>query len=159
MPDDIAAWADGLRRAYFPPDRNRLRAHVTLFHALPPSSEAEVRRLLGELTRDAPPPARITGLMKLGRGTAIRIESAAMAAIHATIAERMRGMLTSQDMQPARLHVTIQNKVSADDARALYAALAPTITSREFRFHGLGFYAYDAGDWAPLREFVFRGQP
>ena len=158
MPGDIAAWAEGLRRAHFPPERNRLRAHVTLFHALPPSAEGEVRRLLGELTAAPPPPARIAGLMKLGRGTAIRIESAAMAAMHREIMERMRGLLTSQDQQPARLHVTIQNKVTTEEAKALYATLAPAIMPREFRFRGIGLYGYDAGDWVPLRDFAFRGQ-
>ncbi|RZL99804.1 MAG: 2'-5' RNA ligase family protein, partial [Sphingomonas sp.] len=31
------AWADGLRRAHFPPDRNIVPAHLTLFHHLAPS--------------------------------------------------------------------------------------------------------------------------
>jgi hypothetical protein len=157
MPSDIAAWANGLRQAHFPPERNRLRAHVTLFHALPPSAEGEVRRLLGSLTAAPPPRARILGLMKLGRGTAIRIESAAMSALHREIAERMRGLLTSQDQQPPRLHVTIQNKVTVDEAKALYATLAPTIGPRDFRFRGIGLYGYDAGDWVPVRDFPFRG--
>jgi hypothetical protein len=157
MPHDVAAWADGLRRAHFPPERNRLRAHVTLFHALPPSAEGEVRRLLGEITSAPPPSARIAGVMKLGGGTALRIDSEAMVAIHREIAERMRGLLTSQDMQPARLHVTIQNKVSSEAARALYEALAPTIVPRDFRFRGIGLYGYDGGDWLALRDFPFRG--
>ena len=46
LPDDVLAWADGLRRAHFPPERNWLVAHVTLFHALPPSVHDELVRLL-----------------------------------------------------------------------------------------------------------------
>lgn len=159
MPHDIAAWTNGLRREHFPPERNRLRAHVTLFHALPPSAEGEVRRLLAELTSAAPPHARVSGVMKLGSGTALRIDSQAMLAIHREIAERMHGMLTSQDMQQPRLHVTIQNKVSAEAARALYAAIEPTFVPRDLRFRGIGLHAYDGGDWAALRDFPFRGQP
>ena len=30
------AWLDRQRRAYFPPERNQLSAHLTMFHALPP---------------------------------------------------------------------------------------------------------------------------
>ena len=41
LPADVMAWADGLRRAHFPPERNQVRAHVTLFHALPPWLEGE----------------------------------------------------------------------------------------------------------------------
>ena len=41
LPADVMAWADGLRRAHFPPERNQVRAHVTLFHALPPAGIAD----------------------------------------------------------------------------------------------------------------------
>ena len=37
LPRDVFAWVDALRRAHYPPERNRLGAHVTLFHALPAS--------------------------------------------------------------------------------------------------------------------------
>ena len=33
------AWLDAQRRAHFPPERNQLAAHLTMFHALPPSLE------------------------------------------------------------------------------------------------------------------------
>ena len=35
LPPDLHRWATELRRAHFPPERNLLEAHVTLFHALP----------------------------------------------------------------------------------------------------------------------------
>lgn len=34
---------DALRRAYFPPERNVIPAHLTLFHALPGDQEAAIR--------------------------------------------------------------------------------------------------------------------
>ena len=34
-------WFDAQRAAYFPPERNVLAAHCTLFHHLPPSSAAD----------------------------------------------------------------------------------------------------------------------
>ena len=40
------AWLDSLRRRHFPPERNQLPAHLTMFHALPPSAEGEVRARL-----------------------------------------------------------------------------------------------------------------
>jgi hypothetical protein len=45
------AWLDRLRRAHFPPDRNQLPAHLTLFHHLPPSLLAEIDSRLGLETR------------------------------------------------------------------------------------------------------------
>ncbi len=40
------AWLEGLRRAHYPADRNQVPAHLTLFHALPPSALDEARRQL-----------------------------------------------------------------------------------------------------------------
>lgn len=157
LPSDVLGWADALRRAHYPPDRNRLRAHVTLFHALPPSVEEELVELLGSLARTAPPPARIGGLMKLGTGTALSIESPEMVALHDRIADRMHGLLTQQDAQPLRLHVTIQNKVTAQAARGLQADLAPQFQPRTFRFRGFGLYAWEDGLWRPIRLVSFRG--
>ncbi|MEO6093719.1 MAG: 2'-5' RNA ligase family protein [Novosphingobium sp.] len=157
MPGDVLAWADRLRRAHYPAERNRLRAHVTLFHALPPSAEAELRRLLAELARQPPPLARIEGLMKLGQGTALAVSSPQMVALHASIAERMHGLLTRQDAQPLRLHITIQNKVKPDAARALQGELTPQLRPIDFRFSGFGLYGWDEGLWRTIREFPFRG--
>ena len=57
LPPDIFAWAEGLRRAHFPPERNLVPAHLTLFHALPPSAEDEARRLLARTAREWTPVA------------------------------------------------------------------------------------------------------
>mgnify|MGYP004351873915 CR=1 FL=1 len=35
LPADLHRWATALRTEHFPPERNYLEAHVTLFHALP----------------------------------------------------------------------------------------------------------------------------
>ena len=157
LPPDILAWADGLRRAHYPPERNRLPAHVTLFHALPPSSEEEVRRVLAALAAASPPKARFTGLMKLGGGTALAIDCPELESLHGMIADRLLGLLTRQDARALKLHVTIQNKVSLGAARALQAELAATLRPRTFRFHAFGLYAYEEGLWRPLRTFPFRG--
>lgn len=143
---------------HFPPERNQLSAHVTLFHALPGNVEAEILELLGRITKAAPPPARITGLMKLGGGTALAIESDGIAQCHGMIAERMHGLLTRQDAQPVRLHVTIQNKVGGQAARALQDELRPGFSPVTFRFRGLGLYAYEGGPWRQIRVLPFRGK-
>lgn len=157
LPPDVLAWADGLRRAHFPPERNKLKAHVTLFHALPPSVEPELRALLAELARWAPPPARVAGLMKLGGGTALAIDSPQMAALHGEIQQRLHGAMTRQDAQPLRLHITIQNKVTPQEARILQEALGPVLKPRAFRFAGFDLFAFEDGLWRPIRAFPFRG--
>lgn len=95
--------------------------------------------------------------MKLGGGTAIAISSPEMEAHHAVIAQRFHGLMTGQDAQRVRLHITIQNKVSPDAARALQAQLEPTLERRSFRFTGFGVFHYIEGLWSPVRNISFRG--
>jgi hypothetical protein len=48
------AWFDRLRIAHFPPERNHLAAHLTLFHAIPPmlASVLEAGMAAFEITCD-----------------------------------------------------------------------------------------------------------
>ena len=158
LPPNLHAFADRLRQEHFPRERNFLSAHVTLFHALPPSAEAEARECLARLARDnPPPPARLTGVMSLGRGTALVIECRAMLALRSEIAERFHGMLTSQDQHSPRLHITVQNKVTPGAAKLLLAELDATIQPRDFNFHGLALHAYLGGPWERIATHSFRG--
>lgn len=158
LPDDVLAWADGFRLRHYPPHRNRLKAHVTLFHALPPSAGDAVRRLLGEFAAGvAPPAARIAGVMDLGQGTAFEVDSTGMAEMHADLAERLHGLLQQKDARPLRLHITVQNKVPREDARRLQSQLGQEFSPRSFRFPGFGLYAWDGRLWNFERLFAFRG--
>ena len=158
LPPELQAEADRLRKAHFPPERNQLRAHVTLFHALPRVCQAEIKEELARIAAEtAPPGARLEGVMSLGRGTALKLSSPSLIPIRERIAERFHGMLTAQDRHRPRLHVTIQNKVTPAEAKALQSSLAPTIRPRSFAFRGLGLFVYRGGPWEPVREFVFRG--
>ena len=159
LPGDVFAWADGLRRAHFPPERNWLQAHVTLFHAFAPSLREELRGLLGKIAAEfAPPVARIEGLMDLGKGTAIALRSPATLAIRESIAEHFHGALTAQDAHPPRLHITIQNKVTPQAAKALQCALAEAIPRREFAITGLGLHLYLGPHWEGQGVWPFRGK-
>lgn len=159
LPPDLSAYADRLRKAHFPPERNFLSAHVTLFHAIPPSCEAELRGLLADLTREfAPPPARLLGIRTLGRGTALDIESPALLAVRDLVADRFAGSLTVQDDHRLRLHVTVQNKVAPEEAKALQAELASQVHPRDFTFAGLEMHFYDGGPWEEAGRWKFRGK-
>ncbi|HMO68661.1 MAG TPA: 2'-5' RNA ligase family protein [Novosphingobium sp.] len=159
LPGDVRAWADGLRRAHFPPERNWLVAHVTLFHAFAPSLREELHAVLRRFAaQNARPEAEITGLMNLGRGTALAIRSPGMVAIREAIADHFHGALTAQDSHAIRLHITIQNKVTPEAARALQAELGPRLKPRAFRFTGLGLHLYRNPTWEPVHNFAFTGR-
>ncbi|HSG56174.1 MAG TPA: 2'-5' RNA ligase family protein [Paracoccaceae bacterium] len=159
LPLDLYSWATQLRTDHFPPARNFLKAHVTLFHALPHFVEGELREILGRIAaRTQPVPARLEGVMGLGSGTALRLSSPTMLDLRAEIAERFTGLLTGQDSHPPRLHVTVQNKVSPAEAKALQAHLAVTVEPRTFSFTGLGLHRYLGGPWESLGKWPFRGR-
>ena len=153
------AFFDGLRRAHFPPERNVLSAHLTLFHHLPPSAEAELHRRLVEATRTPAPPARVTGLFSLGRGVAYRIESAALEDIRAQLAGAFSGMLTPQDSAGWRPHITVQNKVTPEAARALLGQLQRDFVPRTVAITGLAAWWYRGGPWELIARHRFREAP
>ncbi|WP_128892340.1 2'-5' RNA ligase family protein [Erythrobacter sp. HKB08] len=159
LPKELAGWATGLRRQHFPPERNYLDAHVTLFHALPRQYEREVRDCLSDIARETPPvDGHLEGIMSLGRGTALRLHSEGMIAVWREMTRRFHGLLTAQDQHKPRLHVTIQNKVSGAEAKALQAQLEGTIEPRDFQFRGLSLYIYRGGPWEFLHTYAFRGK-
>lgn len=148
---------DALRTAHFPPERNVLAAHITLFHQLPPSVLGELRQVMGAIAADTPAPrATLAGVYSLGRGVAFRIDSPALLAIRARIADRFHGLLGAQDRGTPRLHITVQNKVPPEAARALLAALAAEFRPRPLAIAGLAAFHYRGGPWEPAFAMKFR---
>ena len=49
LPPAEQAWLDGWREEFFPPERNHLAAHLTLFHALPGARREAIAAALTEL--------------------------------------------------------------------------------------------------------------
>ncbi len=151
-----AAWFDALRRAHYPADRNQLPAHLTMFHHLAPSLADELKRRLAEEThRIRPPLARVAGLASLGQGTAFRIESPGLADIRDRLADAFAPMLMPQDKAGWRPHVTIQNKVRPEEARALLCRMEAGFTQRPVAIAGLASWWYRGGPWAPLSRHMF----
>jgi 2'-5' RNA ligase len=146
-----------LRRAHFPPDRNQVPAHLTLFHHLPPSIADELDTRLRAATRGvAAPSATMLGAMSLGRGVALRVRSDALADIRQDLAEAFAGMLTPQDNAGWRPHVTIQNKVEPAVAKALHVALSGQFaTPRPLAITGLTSWRYLGGPWDAIRRYRF----
>jgi 2'-5' RNA ligase superfamily len=149
-------WLQQLRRTHYPAERNQVPAHLTLFHQLPPSLEAELSARLADATAAPPPPAMLTGLMDLGEGTALRVESAALAAIRDALADAFHGLLMPQDLAPWRPHITIQNKVEPRLARALRQQLSASFEPRPLAIRALASWHYLDGPWEQLKVHPFR---
>lgn len=147
-----------MRERHFPAHRNHIPAHLTLFHHLPGEEEHEVARVLREATRDVSPIAlAVIGLRFLGYGCAYEIDAPALVGLRANLAERFRPWLTPQDAQGFRPHVTIQNKASAPEAKALFAELSAGFEPFEATGTGLLLWNYRGGPWEPAGRFPFAG--
>ena len=151
-----AAWFDGLRRAHFPPERNYLDAHVTLFHALPGEHLPDVSRDLADAADRTTFDVAVTGVRFLGRGVAIDLDAPELTALRRGLAGAFDPWLTRQDRQWSKPHVTVQNKVEPAVARALHADLAASFVAGTVTARGLGLWHYLGGPWSPEGEFSFR---
>lgn len=151
-------WADALRQAHFPPERNYLSAHITLFHHLPPAHMAEIAALAARLAREYPPPtAQLSEVISLGRGVAYRVHSPELVSIREEMAQAFRGLLTPQDNAVPRLHITVSNKIDPARARMLQQQLAQDFVPRALSITGLAAFHYRGGPWEPMSRWPFRG--
>jgi hypothetical protein len=147
---------DGLRRRHFPAALNKIPAHVTLFHHLPGPDAAGVAETVAALARvEAPPLVSVTGLRFLGRGVAYTLESAGLSAFRGRLAREFAAVLTAQDAQGWRPHVTIQNKVAPGVARALLAEREAAFEPFAFTAPGLVLWRYLGGPWERRATFAF----
>ncbi|CAA9360562.1 MAG: FIG00800187: hypothetical protein [uncultured Nocardioidaceae bacterium] len=145
------------RAELFPPGRTQVGAHLTLFHAVPGAQYDAVVGTLAEVIRRPPLALRVTGLKLLGRGVAYALESPELRQLHASWQRQWMAHLTRQDRQPLQPHVTVQNKVAPETARATLARLQAGFIPLEVRGTAVELWRYDGGPWTPIEDFGFRG--
>ncbi len=147
---------DALRRAHFPPERNHLGAHVTLFHHLPAAQADAVVEAVAAAARAPAPAVDVAGVRSLGRGVAVTLVAPELAAVRAALARGWAPWLTPQDRaKRGDLHVTVQNKVTPAQARALLAELFASFVPERTRAVALALWRYDGGPWEPVARFPF----
>jgi hypothetical protein len=148
---------DGLRERYFPPERNMIPAHLSLFNQLPP----RITVLLSDLEETCADQGRIEtrfgGLRFLGKGVAYTVDAPELKKFRAELARRWQPWLEAQDLQKLSPHVTVQNKVDPRTAKALYAHLASTFEPFEAIVEGVSLWRYLGGPWEPVRDLYFHG--
>ena len=152
------AWANGLRRAHYPPERNFVDAHITLFHHLPPSHLPEIKSRMAALVKDYPAPAAyLSDVMLFGKAVAFRVDSPELLAMRDELANAFRGLLIPQDQAPPKLHITVQNKVEPSVAKVLHGQLLDSFHPRPFAISGLSAHYYRGGPWEHIGRWSFRG--
>lgn len=144
-----------LRGRYFPPSRNLVPAHLTLLHRL---DARQADRLLGlrlRLLAEPPIALEFRALRLMGRGVSVGVCSSSLLSLRAALVASAGGKLTRQDQQGFRPHVTVQNKVPAEQAQATLAHLSETFTP----WCGVGgavlVWRYVGGPWELDHELPF----
>ena len=156
MDDRSQGRFDRLRELHFPPERNYLSAHLTLFHKLPGDRETEISADLETVCRvQAPLTLTATGLRSLGRGVAFELSSPILVTLRRELAGRWEPWLGPQDRQGFKPHVTVQNKVSPETARTLRERLQASFSPFEVEGVGLSLWRYLDGPWEPAGTYLF----
>lgn len=157
MDDAAQKYFNDLRRQYFPPERNYLQAHLTLFHALPDKQEtfSVIECLTARQGRFSLLAERI---VSLGNGTAIKVISNSLSKFHLELQQSFSVELTAQDRQKLWPHVTIQNKVDSEVAKSLFASLDGDFEPFLFNALGLELHRYCNGPWEEIKKVKF-GEP
>jgi 2'-5' RNA ligase len=147
---------EGMRQRYFPPERNLVPAHLTLFHVLPTTEE-----ICSTLTRTASAnkvfPIAVTGLRSLGRGVAYTLAGSELQSVHRLLSFLFAALLSPQDKQKFRPHVVIQNKTTDAQARELLTLLEASFQTFTVEARGLDLWHYRDGPWELARQFDFIG--
>lgn len=143
---------DQQRELYFPPQRNFLKAHLTLFHQLP--DKPDTRQYLSAF-RSRHFDISVNGLRHLGAGVAYSLESAELQELRREMSRHFKDYLIPQDSQPFKPHITIQNKVSPEVSRRLLAELSKTFVPFTVQAVGLELWAYLDGPWQHEKTYAF----
>lgn len=147
------------RQRHFPPERNWLAAHVTLFHALPIEAREDVLRDVADLAGATEAfEMNVDRLLFLGRGVAYGITAPPALKLRRDLAARWDALLSRQDRGwHGRLHVTVQNKVEPSVARALQNELSRDFVPYRIGAVGLQVWNYVGGPWEPVVTVAFAG--
>jgi 2'-5' RNA ligase len=155
MDGESFARFDELRRRYFPPERNLVPAHVTLFPRLPGERGRDVKALLRELSAGRRPIEVEVGAAKASeRGVAILLRSPQLNAFRDELAREFRPWLGPDDT--FRPHVTIQNNVGPAQARRTEREIAASLLPKRLTGLGLHLWRYRDGPWEDVQLFRFR---
>jgi len=117
-----------------------------------------LQALLKSLTNAPRPRATIGNVYSLGEGVAIGLHSPDLIDIWSLLAARFEHYLTPQDQHQSRLHITVQNKASAQVAKATLAELEAVIMPRGIVITGLACWHYRGGPWSLIGRHAFRAR-
>lgn len=149
---------DRLRARFFPPDRNVVPAHISLFHHLPGDDGEAIDRTLAAVARSHRPVLlAFPGVKRMARGVLATVEAPGLAAIRSAIARPFDRRLTPQDRQPFHPHVTLMNKAEPAEVAPALDELRATWSPWSGVGDRLLLWRYRGGPWEDVEEYPLSG--
>ena len=156
LDDASTAHFQTLRRTHFPSERDRVPAHVMLFHRFDAEHDSTLRRdLTNEAATHSPFDLRVEPPRSIGTGVVYDLVAEELAELHGRLAAAWRPWLVPQDRERFRPHVVVQNKVDGATARATLARLRLAFVPFPVRAIGFRLWTYRSGTWHDPQAFGF----
>lgn len=145
---------NSLRKIYFP-ERNSVDAHLTLFHLLP-NEPSVVDTIESTSKQYTPLLLQVNKPSLIGNGVAYEIECPQLVQLHENLQQQWNSFLIPQDKEKLWPHITIQDKVSTEEAQELLAFLQENFSAFAMQGTGLQLWEYNnTGPWKLFRQFDF----
>ncbi|KAJ9602435.1 hypothetical protein H2200_012977 [Cladophialophora chaetospira] len=150
-----------LRKRYFPPNLNKLDAHIALFRALPGSQLPRITQDVTSLAASQSPfsiNANEAFRMRQGVGIQVVDQSGQAKSIFEKLKQQWKPFLSQQD-HSFRAHYTVQNKVENDETvNRTLKELEEQFQGSRGQVLGLTLYKYDRGHWKKEQDYSFGGR-
>jgi 2'-5' RNA ligase len=145
--EEAQTFFNQLRQQYFPPDKNFLAAHLTLFHYLPLTADELMAQLQSAVATQSRFLIQVTDVVSIGKGVAYKLETKELQALHRQLQQLWKPLLKPQDLQKLWPHITVQNKVTPQEAAATLPELKNGFQPFTFGATGLSLWEYLGGPW------------
>ena len=147
-----------LRQLYFPPERNQVPAHLSLFHQLPGDERETIDEVLHRVAQSHPPVAlRFSAIKPTGRGVMLTTLAPGLTSIRNELAKAFDRHLTPQDRQSYHPHVMIMNKAEKEDVDQAMHELQATWSPWTGTGDRLILWRYLGGPWSEAGSYSFLG--
>ncbi|RVT85472.1 2'-5' RNA ligase family protein [Rhodobacteraceae bacterium CCMM004] len=139
---------EAARQRWFPPARNFIPAHLTMFQQLPEAHLSDILATLAQAAGETPRlPFRVGGLTDYGTGVAYALTMPGFTWRHRTLRDGWRFALGRQDRRDRTPHITVQNKAGYAATRRCLAALDRDFAPWEGMADRFLLWHYRGGPW------------
>ncbi len=149
----LSAW----RKQYFPPERNFLEAHLTLYHRLPFTATQLILSTLKTFAQNQLVfPLSFEELTHQGGFLGIKAAPSEVLQVKGALDRAFDLWLAPQDRQKIMPHVTVMNNAPPEATGEALRLLKQEFAPWQGRAEGLQLFRYRQGPWEWVADFLFQ---